>query len=361
MVKANTRGSFNQRPRRFQQQTPERLLTLPLEVLTEVFRPLSWRDILSLRQVGLWLWSPSIYPLNDGLFQTCKYLSQATRAKPTWVDLFNASNAACLWPPLRLERPIELYTAPELEYLVVRRDTQETKRKARDALSPVLTRRLPVDNSQIKTLILIDGGRWLLTASGSGSVSYYNLGTRKPVQRLLIPKIRKKDGSSYDVNMVVDVDDESALLSFNLALYVDRGCSFFLFLIPFSRILLIMTRLQVKSNPNRSSVEGNSPTRWPKSRGESLGDASVLFPSWRLRFSGCYFPSWEVYRLRSYNDYRCISLYGYSWLGKSQQSKSVTPPHCIEVIISEENHSHWFFTSRGSKLIYLIYLVVNLS
>ena len=120
----------------------------------------------------------------------------------------------------------------------MRRETwsQERRQKTRVKLSPALTHRLHIDNSGTKTLILIKGGRWLLTASDLGSVSYYDLETREPVERSLIPKKRERDsdGSFHVVKMDVDIDDESAVLSFNLALCLGDGGFFYLF----SRILI---------------------------------------------------------------------------------------------------------------------------
>jgi len=117
---------------------------------------------------------------------------------------------------------MDFYSSRELEYLVVRRENEEVKRKTRDRLSPVLTRWLPIDNSGIGTFTLINGGRWLLTACYYGSVSYYDLDTQNPVKRLLIPKIRERIESFNSVAMAVDIDDESGVLSFNLALYLER-------------------------------------------------------------------------------------------------------------------------------------------
>jgi len=148
------------------------------------------------------------------------------------MGLFNASNAAHSWSPLFLERPMDLYSSKEIEYLVMRRESEEIKRKTQDTLTPALTRRLPIDNFGIGTLTLINGGRWLLTVSFCGSVSYYDLDMKNPVKMLLIPKIREQDhsGSFNAVAMAVDMDD-SAMLTFNLALYLgrvgDRGSSLF--------------------------------------------------------------------------------------------------------------------------------------
>ena len=82
---------------------------------------------------------------------------------------------------------MEQYISQEFERLVLRRACVENIRKTRTSLTPALTRRFPIDNSDdVTELILIDGGRWLLTASGTGSVSYYDLDARQPVKTLLI-------------------------------------------------------------------------------------------------------------------------------------------------------------------------------
>ena len=82
---------------------------------------------------------------------------------------------------------MEQYISQEFERLVLRRACVENIRKTRTQLTPTLTRRFPIDNSDdVTELILIDGGRWLLTASGTGSVSYYDLYARQPVKTLLI-------------------------------------------------------------------------------------------------------------------------------------------------------------------------------
>ena len=52
--------------------------------------------------------------------------------------------------------------------------------------------------------------------------------TQNPVKRLLIPTIRERIASFHTVAMAVDIDDESAMLKFNLVLYLERGGSFFI-------------------------------------------------------------------------------------------------------------------------------------
>lgn len=95
-------------------------------------------------------------------------------------------------------------------------------RKSCSNLSPSLTRRFPInDDSGLGELILINGGRWLLTASRTGSVAYYALDAREPVKRLLVQEeLEYFPRFGCGVCMAVDTCNESALLSFNLALCV---------------------------------------------------------------------------------------------------------------------------------------------
>jgi hypothetical protein len=141
----------------------------------------------------------------------CKHLSQATRAKSICIHIFNVSNMAHPWSPLRLERPLEFYTSRELEYLVVRRTSIEIKRKTRDELAPALIRWLPINNSDIRALTLINGGRWLLVCLAN------DLEAQKPVKRLLIPAARLESWDDYfpcTAKIAVDMDNESEVLIF---------------------------------------------------------------------------------------------------------------------------------------------------
>ena len=145
--------------------------------------------------------------------------------KSIWVNLFNISNMSHSCSPLRLERPMEQYISQELECLVLRRARVENIRKIPTRLTPALTRRFPIVNSDdVTSLILIDGGRWLLTASGTGSVSYYDLDARHPVKMLLIPdQMEYLPDFHHAARMALDICNESTLLSFNLVLYSSRG------------------------------------------------------------------------------------------------------------------------------------------
>jgi hypothetical protein len=129
------------------------------------------------------------------------------------MNLFNVFNACNPYSPLRLDRPIELYTAQELEYLVLRRYSAEIFPKMR--FDPPLQRSLN-HNYQFDHVTLVNGGRWLLLAYTTGSVAYYDLDAQEPMKRLLISE--QSDIFSAYVIVDIDIDNESASLSFNLAM-----------------------------------------------------------------------------------------------------------------------------------------------
>ena len=152
---------------------------------------------------------------------------------------------------------MEGYTSQELEYLVLRRTRAQGRRKTRTESSPALTRRFPMDNSDVTALILVNGGRWLLTASGTGSVSYYDLDARQPVKTLLIhDQIEYSSDLRYDARMALDICSESALLSFNLVLYSSRSGAFCSFYWNLSLGITFMTQLtgQLESKLFKSGV-----------------------------------------------------------------------------------------------------------
>ena len=64
-----------------------------------------------------------------------------------------------------------------------------------------------MDNSDVTALILVNGGRWLLTASDLESVSYYDLDARQwPVKTLLIhEQIEYLPGFRHFESMDLDI------------------------------------------------------------------------------------------------------------------------------------------------------------
>lgn len=152
-------------------------------------------------------------------------------AKSVWINLFNMSNACHSSSPLRLDRPMRLYTARELEYLVLRRSSAEILRKTRAELLPTRTRPFPIDTHRLGKITLINGGRWLLITYTTGSVAYYDLDGRDSSEgRLLIPEqLGFSLGFMHDIFLDVDIDDKSPLLTFNLAMVMTTpGASYLL-------------------------------------------------------------------------------------------------------------------------------------
>jgi hypothetical protein len=72
---------------------------------------------------------------------------------------------------------------------------------------------------------LVEGGRWLLVASNTGSIAYFDLDASTPTETILIPDqfeppIRDQFGYLPEIRIVmaVDMDNDSAFLEFNLFL-----------------------------------------------------------------------------------------------------------------------------------------------
>ena len=63
---------------------------------------------------------------------------------------------------------------------------------------------------------LVEGGRWLLVASDTGCISYFDLEASDPTEITLTPK-QFQGKSLTQVKMAIDFDSESSFLTFNLA------------------------------------------------------------------------------------------------------------------------------------------------
>ena len=149
--------------------------------------------------------------------KTCRRLAEISRARPVWAVLFrNASSF--LSPPPKLERPIEEYTSYELEQTLL------TSVKAdigwRSDCKP-MRRDILIKELRHDTIVLVEGGRWLLTVSDHafGYVYAYDLDA-DPIQD---PKVIIQPEGEWDAQkiyyMSIDVDRQASTLTFNLALF----------------------------------------------------------------------------------------------------------------------------------------------
>ncbi|TFK72876.1 hypothetical protein BDN72DRAFT_284575 [Pluteus cervinus] len=168
------------------------LFRLPDELLVEIVKEVMWRDALRLRR-------------------TCSRLRDITRSLRVWQSFARRESRQTLW----LELPVESYNSEELEHLILRRKSADT-RYEKSVESLILPQRtLPFRrDGQYDSLCLVPGGRWLLFSTRRGSVTYYDLNSEGFTRQELIPEKRTKSITS----MCVDVDLDSPTLKFNLVL-----------------------------------------------------------------------------------------------------------------------------------------------
>ncbi|KAF8896889.1 hypothetical protein CPB84DRAFT_1203209 [Gymnopilus junonius] len=180
-----------------------KMLDLPPEIVLQISTMLNWQDILRLRQ-------------------TCKAMSEASRTKMLWTHLFSLHKDPWLQAP-RLERPIEQYSSTELEALVLRwissgKTCEEIIHKGSNYKGGVIQTR-EIKSQKVECMCLIKGGRWLLTAFRNGSVYYCDLNSATLQKVPLIQKqVNLKTHPDSRIFMTVDVDEDSSVLSFNIAL-----------------------------------------------------------------------------------------------------------------------------------------------
>ncbi|KAF8654669.1 hypothetical protein AX16_003486 [Volvariella volvacea WC 439] len=174
------------------------LVNLPPEISLKTIRELSWKDVLRVRQ-------------------TCKYLHGISKTKFIWQAIAHRElSCGSHHPPdLCLERPINTYTAEELEHLILRWKSAEIGWRTDDG-APTRERRLnfgfPPD-IQVDCLHLIRGGRWLLVGLTSGSIVFYDLDESDPTPRVLIPQPQSIPDA---VQIAIDIDTSSPMLTFEL-------------------------------------------------------------------------------------------------------------------------------------------------
>ncbi|KIM36606.1 hypothetical protein M413DRAFT_448967, partial [Hebeloma cylindrosporum] len=166
----------------------------PLELLTTILEELDWRDILQVRKV-------------------CKTLQGASKTRSIWLNLCRRHLFPTATAPrtLHLERPIKLYESRELEFLFLRLKSAEIGWKTDDR-RPSRKRNFVTSNIP-KCMYLLEGGRWLLLASHTGSVTYFDLDAQIPSERILIPG-QVNPESETDIKMAIDRDNTSPFLLF---------------------------------------------------------------------------------------------------------------------------------------------------
>ncbi|KAF9559232.1 hypothetical protein CPC08DRAFT_528387 [Agrocybe pediades] len=141
------------------------ITTLPIELLIEILKEVEISDVLCIRR-------------------TCKFLYEATTAKPLWINL--------LWECehsspgiLTLEKPLGLYSSKEVEHIVLVWESTRIGWRTADG-TPSRQRTIHLDQSSshdsrpqgsrfYEAVYLVPGGRWLLVLYARGGIAYYDL------------------------------------------------------------------------------------------------------------------------------------------------------------------------------------------
>ena len=145
--------------------------------------------------------------------QTCQRLRDASLGRPIWLGLVQWYSSTIQPRPFIPEKPLELYTDRELEYLVLRWQSG----KAGYLLKPK-RRDFSISDRSLQGSHLLEGGRWLIFAALDGSVKYYDLHSQSesldPVT--LLPTHFNIDSVTINL-LAVDLDPDAEYLTFNLA------------------------------------------------------------------------------------------------------------------------------------------------
>ena len=157
----------------------------------------------------------------------CKVLKEASKTRSVWLNLCRPHLSPTETAPqtLHLERPIKLYTPHDLEFLFLRLKSADIGWKTDD--NPPARKREIETTSPAKCIHLVEGGRWLLVASETGCITYFDLDASTPTESILIPdqfespiRVRLDYPPEIRIKMSIDIDNDSAFLSFNLLLSI---------------------------------------------------------------------------------------------------------------------------------------------
>ncbi|CAA7268982.1 unnamed protein product [Cyclocybe aegerita] len=177
---------------------PRGLAALPLELLTEIMKELEWRDILYVRQ-------------------TCRRLSDASKARPVWLNLFKTYSEHLLFP-LQLEGPLENYSASQLEDMILRWKRAERSYAMDSEIVDGREIEIALDEDQhVNIMHLVKGGRWLLLVLSNGSIRYCDLECEDVVSHPLVPHPFNNDETEAIVRFSIDMLS-TPTLTFNIAI-----------------------------------------------------------------------------------------------------------------------------------------------
>ena len=187
-------------------------LSLPLELLSEIAKNLDWLDLISLRMVRAI--SDQLTTHLTTSLQTCKLLNDVSKLRSVRIGLVERaiqSNPRAT----PLERPIQCYSAAELEEWAMRRLSVDKQWRS-DSCEPVRTRQLKFSPSGIRVTCLVEGGRWLMAVFEDGTVRAADLDHSDMPEQLVISPRDELD--TWPINgLLSDNVQVAGNLTFNLA------------------------------------------------------------------------------------------------------------------------------------------------
>jgi len=150
--------------------------------------------------------------------QTCKLLNDISRnVRAVWISQYYQYVAQRMHS-VRLEEPLDSYSAQELERWVLVRRSADVGWRREDMKC---SRNRWVTQKDIGCTYLVPGGRWLLVGGLDGSVTAYDLDASSITGRPLTPP-DDQDKRQPICRIVIDIDspDQSPNLTFTMALSV---------------------------------------------------------------------------------------------------------------------------------------------
>jgi len=149
----------------------------------------------------------------EHLHETCQRLRDASLARPVWLSLVQWYSDTIQPRPFWLEKPLELFTDRELEYLYSKMAERQSRCPHIDPTketSTVDTRRLLAECAF--------ASRFLFGAR-DGSVKYHDLNSHREIFEAvtLVPSQFDQDANTI-VLLSVDMDPDSEYMTFNLGI-----------------------------------------------------------------------------------------------------------------------------------------------
>jgi len=157
------------------------------------------------------------------LHQTCTALYEASKTRSIWLNFCQGYLVPSVTSPqlLHPERPLWKYNSQELEFLFLRLQGAEIGLRG-DNNPPAQSQRVATMNRAVR-MHLVEGGRWLLVVSKTGSVTYLDLDSPTITETILISDQIDNPTPVVEMQIVIDMDRASSFLAFNIAF---SFCSF---------------------------------------------------------------------------------------------------------------------------------------